>query len=307
MKAGTEPVLVVGAAIGALYLWSKVAKGAPSGRGTANTDATNEPGLGDPTVGGKAVGAYTRAYVAQRTLAFKDFGSTGVKGRDTLEIPVTPLKYALAEVYDFWQDEVNRLLNLRGDKGADRKVDLGGGPDVDLLGDGGGLLGDAIDIIGDIFVPAAPDIPATYDGVVSLDSARAILRAWDKFAAKVRSVIPTDDPFGHSDDVLTAAQADVFWDATARLAIAVEVDRAVPDFTGARYAWIALVDSAAELPGRVGEYARKVAAAASRFAFGVIWDTFWGFAASPFGLVVVGGALWWFRRDIGLVVKRVTP
>lgn len=225
---------------------------------------------------------YIKVYLGQKTEALKKFGEGPSFNHKAF--PVTLRSYAITEVLEYWTAEINRLCGFKR----------------------GGQLG--IDQI-KWQSPQAPLLNNfIYRGMVSLDSARAIVKGWQRIQPRLQHALLMDidvsDFSQFSGSALTAGMqralsgdaAVLFWEYVRELAIVVDVDRAVPDQRG--YAWIAILDSAKELPGRIGELAKNIAAEASGIAFDLIWKTLSGFLFSPLGLAVAAGAVWFYRGKL---------
>lgn len=127
------------------------------------------------------------------------------------------------------------------------------------------------------------------EGVSRLNnlSANAVLAGWKIHGSQMRA---------HMTATSTAG-VDAYWDAMARLAIAVNVDRAVPDYSGELWSYI--LESAQELPSNVGQAVGEAAEALGR----ATWGFAWGLLKYPVFVAAGVGALVYFREDITRIVR----
>ena len=233
---------------------------------------------------------YIKVFIGQQTKALRDRGALPESSSNGKVLPVTTRRLA-TQVLDYWRDEINRLCGF-----ADDKLD----PSGSLLPLKGGQQ------------HASPLVPtfalAMYDGVVSFDSAAAIVRGWNRWVPAVNHAIAADvsvfgSPVSKLDDPMSAAATEEFWEAIRGLAIAVDVDRAVPDHAG--YLWIALGEEALALPGRVGELAADLAEQAAGGVLGLAWNALKPIVFSPLGLAAIGFGLWLYRAELGAFARRL--
>lgn len=233
---------------------------------------------------------YVKVYLGQKMEALTKFG-VGEFGVPTT--PVTPRDYAVNTILAYWTREINRLCGLDGASGP-----FGGNT----------LRPVAWDDSGGHFPPSSQIF---FHGMVSGRAADAIVKGWQEIRPKLQSAVLDGLGFGQGagsatfNKPLSLEGARAFWANVSKLSILVDVDRAFPDHSA--FLWIALRDSAVELPGAIGDAARKVAEEVGGFAFDLAWSVAKGFIFSPIGLAVIAGAAWLYRAELGAFYRRVKP
>ena len=247
----------------------------------APTDAPGQvlPGVPD----------YIKVLIGQQTKALKERGVLDQASSNSKVLPVTTRRFA-TQVLDYWRDEINRLCGF-----GDDKLDP---------------IGSLLPIKGaQGHVELVPTFAlALYEGVVSFDSAAALVRGWNRWLPSVQHALAANlSPFGNVasklDDPMSAAATEEFWEAIRGLAIAVDVDRAVPDHAG--YLWIAIAEEAQALPGRVGELAAQLAEQAAGGVLGLLWGVLKPIVFSPVGLAAIGVVAWLYRAELGAFARRL--
>lgn len=279
------PALAIGAGVaGVVYL----ATSDDGARKLEATGALTNDGAPVAPVGG--VSDYVKVYVAQRTKAVDLFGEQA--GTNSKAVPLVTREYAIEQVIRFWEAEVNRLCGL-DDGGASifgfdstrQRVDFRNANH-----------------------PGLNPLPIAYKGIVSFDSAREMVANYNRHAAALRHSLVAGAGAFSSPALsvhLTLEGADEFWRTVGDLAIDVDVDRATPNYTGGAYVWAAIVESAQELPGRLGEAAREAAAAVGQGALFVLWHLLEPLLTSPWVLGAAGVYLYLQRAELLALVRRL--
>lgn len=271
------PAVAIGAG---LYVAVKLVKGImPDDQVDDPTRAQTNGGAPVDVPGQKLVGEpdYIKVYKGQKVSGLQRFGELAAEpaSANNHAYPVTTRAYA-TEILGYWAREISRLVGfdssstLNGIFGEDKPLD---------------------------FNDLSERFPASiYNGMVSKDSARAILHSWH--SAQLDALVEL-----HGSDPMSAEGTVRFWDAINRIAIAVDVDRAVPDFSG--YTWIAIYESALEAPGLIGDAVTKVAKETS----GVLWRVFGAAAVnllfSPLGLALAGASIYLYRGELAALTRRL--
>lgn len=204
--------------------------------------------------------SYSDCYVAQRAKAIGEFGALGIVSG--LPVPAATRAYKTVTL-KWYIGEINRLCSLRGQTMFDTPVTL------DFPGP---------EFISSLSVP---------DTVVNTNSANAILAAWRRHGVACAGLLAVDSLDGNAR----------YWDSLARLAIAVNVDRAMPDYTGE--IWSDILDNAAALPAAVVGVVGDAAEAVARAAGGIAWRLL----GTPVVLAGVVGGAYLFRREIVALFK----
>jgi len=279
------PALAVGAGVaGVVYL----ATSDDGARPLESTGATSNEGAPVAPVGG--VSDYIKVYIAQRTKAVELFGEQA--GTNNKAVPLVTREYAIEQVIRFWQGEVNRLCGL-DDGGASifgfdstrQRVDFGNANH-----------------------PGLNPQQIAYKGIVTFDSARTMVANFNRHAAALRhALVAGTSPFSSPalSVQLTLEGADEFWRTIGDLAIDVDVDRATPNYSGGAYLWAAIVESAQELPGRLGEAAREAAAAVGKGALFVLWHLLEPLLTSPWVLGAAGVYVYLQRAELLALMRRL--
>jgi len=229
---------------------------------------------------------YGDIYVAMRAHAVGEYGDFGNSPIDGKILPRAPRIYFF-ECADYFVGEINRLT------GHDRLIegltfDVGGAPVRYLPVPSQGRFAS--------FQNAA-------HGVVNEESGRALFDAWGDFLEDMEAAFGSAFP---SSDVTTNAESSGWaWRALGRLAHQIQVDRATPSFTGVRAAWTAIVDSAKELPGRVGQAAREAAELVTGFGLGILGGILGQIVKSPLFWTAVAVGAFIYRSQIGGAVERL--
>jgi hypothetical protein len=279
------PALAIGAGVaGVAYL-----VGSDDGaRELESTGATSNEGAPVAPVGG--ISDYIKVYIAQRTKAVELFGEQA--GSNNKAVPLVTREYAIEQVIRFWQAEVNHQCGL--DDG------------------GSSLFGfdttrQRVDY-SNANHPGLNPLPVSYKGIVSFDSARTMVTNFNRHAVKLRqALVAGTAPFSSPSLTiqLSLEGADEFWTTIGDLAIDVDVDRATPNYTGGAYLWAAIVQSAQELPGRLGEAAREAAAALGKGTLFVLWHLLEPLLTSPWVLGAAGVYVYLQRAELLALARRL--
>jgi len=287
LKADIVPALAIGAGVaGVVYLL-----GGDDAPQLEATGATSNEGAPVAPVGG--VDDYIKVYIAQRVKAVELFGEeTGTNNKAVARVT---RGYAVQQVIRFWEAEVNRLCGLDdGSNGGIFTLDFSR-PRVDYTKTN---------------PPGLNPNPIAYRGVLTFDAAVTMVDNYNRHAADLRAAMVAgvgalDSSVLDPNSTLTLEGADKFWNTIGDIAIDVDVDRAQPDYTGGSYLWAAIVESAQELPGRLGAAAREVAAAVGKGALSIVWDLLEPLVTSPWVLGAAGIALYLQRAELLALVRRL--
>lgn len=123
--------------------------------------------------------------------------------------------------------------------------------------------------------------------IVNVDSADAILKAWRSYGAPCRRTLATDTDV----DILA------YWDLLGRLAIALNVDRAVPVYDG--QVWAYVLEAGAELPAHV----RDAVVYIVKGGVGFLGSIIFGVIPAPVFVAAGIGALILFRAPIAAALR----
>lgn len=277
------PALALGAAVaGVAYVLTDDGDARP----LEATGATSNEGAPVAPVGG--VSDYVKVYIAQRVKAIELFGEE--TGSNNKAVPRCTREYAIEQVIRFWEAEINRLCGLSSDDAGIFGVNLSN-PRVDYTRTDH---------------PGLNPNPLAYRGVVSFESAQAMVENYNRRAVSIRHsfIAGVGIALPSLTAPLTLEGADEFWSTMSGVAVDVDVDRATPNYTGGAYVWSAIVESAQELPGRVGEAARDLAATVGKGALAVVWGVLEPLVTSPWVLGAAAIYVYLQRAELLALARR---
>jgi hypothetical protein len=223
---------------------------------------------------------YTDVYIAQRFTAVDLYGELG---RDANGAPIPGGTSDFGQnVLDYWVRTVNRLCGLTGKRvavsGEQSWWEAVGGnvPHVTTI------TLTPINLFAGDGPSSIPSGSVDWSSPISLASAQKVLEAWKLHGARARSYMLT----------VTKEGREAFWDAVGRLAIAVNVDRAVPDYSGE--IWADILDNTKALPAD----AAATIGAIGKGIGGAVWGGLWGFIQTPVLIAALVGGVVLFREPL---------
>lgn len=239
---------------------------------------------------------YIKVYKGQKVGAMQRFGLaiTGNNAHETTtQYPHTPRTFAVNEVVAYWQNEIGRLCGL----GKTSGISVNGALDP-LDWASSRLRSEPMTAFGLFGAGFA------YVGLVNLDSAIAILEGWDRLRPKLEAALTSGSFSGlQAGGELSVDGTVDFWETVKELAIAVDVDRAVPDAAGV--ALESLYEAAVEAPGVLGDAIASVAAETGGALWRVLGQAAINLLLSPVGLAAAGAAVWLYRAELGALARRL--
>lgn len=280
------PAIAIGAG---LFFAVKAVKGLMPAEADPNRAQTNSgPPVDAP--GQKLVGEpdYVKIYKGQKVDAMKRFGVIG--SQNNIVYPVTTMAYARDTVVGYWAREINRLCGL--DQGAHASSVL--------------HLSDVRPVaLTDASLHPDMGVTSLYGGIVSRASANAILDDWDHIRPGLELNALHHYTFDsiQKDLVLDFGSTFDFWDGIAKLAISVDVDRAVPDASG--LAWESLYEAAQEAPGVLGDAIEKVTKEGAGALWRVLGAGVLNVLLSPVGLACAGAGLYLYRGELAALYRGI--
>ena len=267
-----EKIAVAGAA--AAGVWWLFATDS-DGMSKEQAEARRKSQTGSPTdrPGQKLPGApdYVKIFQGQKIDALRKFGEGPlVASANNKATPFTTRAFAYSVVMEYWAKEISRLLGLDGRTGMQFDA-----PFFKPIS------------IGDTSDHKPPGSHPLYHGMVTHDSADAIIKGWNRISKKLRAAIFGGLSFSESlpsalNKNMDPQRAADFWDGVSELAIMVDVDRAIPDDAG--WAWVAIRDSVMELPATLSRAAGKILSEVGGFGLRAILGVVKGVLFSPVGL-----------------------
>lgn len=295
MKLTLQELWPAAAIAGALYLGRSLLKDGMTDEQRAARAQTNS-GAPVDAPGQQLVGEpdYIKVYKGQKVKALQQFG-VGIVGNNihetTTAYPTTPRKFAVNDVMGYWQREIGRLCGLHS------KNEVGGLGGLDPLDWASPVLrGEAAAAFG-LF-------GFGFRGLVSAESAQAILKGWDRVRPTLERALTSGSFAGISVGGELSVDGTVdFWEAIRELAIVVDVDRAVPDDAG--ILWESIYEAAKEAPGVLGDAIGKIAAETGGALWRVLGQAAINIALSPLGLAAIGAAAWLYRGELQAVARRL--